>query len=206
MSHRHHRPASSRVCLVMALLLSGIAWPDVVRGAEMLQLTLRSRPANSQGSGGPVSESSVQWDPQHTAVIVCDMWDDHWCRGAAERVGELAKPMNRLLENFRQRGALIIHAPSTCVQAYEGTPARLRARPRRRRRRPLRSPRQCVGELAGIGPIQRAKRTCPSTTRTWVAIANKNARFARPGRGRSRRSKSRNKTRSRITPKSSTIC
>ena len=28
-------------------------------------------------------EKTVEWDPRHTALIVCDMWDDHWCKSAA---------------------------------------------------------------------------------------------------------------------------
>ncbi len=69
----------------------------------------------------------VHWDPKSTAFVVCDMWDDHWCKGAAARVGELAVPMNRVLREARSRGVFILHAPSTCVGFYKDTPARKRA-------------------------------------------------------------------------------
>jgi len=69
----------------------------------------------------------VGWKPSETAFIVCDMWDDHWCKGAARRVGELAVPMNRLLQAVREKGCLIIHAPSSTVSFYKDTPARKRA-------------------------------------------------------------------------------
>ncbi|WP_010582352.1 isochorismatase family protein [Schlesneria paludicola] len=72
-------------------------------------------------------ESIVKWDPQQTAMIVCDMWDQHWCRGAARRVEELAGPMNELIREARKRGVFIIHAPSTTVKFYEGTLPRKRA-------------------------------------------------------------------------------
>ncbi len=62
----------------------------------------------------------------HTAIIVCDMWDGHWCRGAAERVDAMAPRMNAVLKAARGRGALIIHAPSDTLKAYEGAPARRR--------------------------------------------------------------------------------
>lgn len=62
----------------------------------------------------------------HTAVIVCDMWDRHWSRGAAERVDAMAPRMNEVLSAARQRGALIIHAPSDTLDFYEEAPARLR--------------------------------------------------------------------------------
>ncbi len=89
------------------------------------QLTLRSR--SSVDGKEQVVEKTAQWDPKHTAIIICDMWDDHWCRGAAARVVEMAGPMNQFVDHLRQQGALIIHAPSTCVEPYRETPARRRA-------------------------------------------------------------------------------
>jgi nicotinamidase-related amidase len=74
-----------------------------------------------------VSEKLVEWDPAKTALIICDMWDNHWCRGAAERVVELAPTVNKLAQELRQRGVLVIHAPSTCVDFYKDTPQRKRA-------------------------------------------------------------------------------
>ncbi|MGB6303098.1 MAG: hypothetical protein WBF45_05050, partial [Acidobacteriaceae bacterium] len=29
----------------------------------------------------------------NTAIIITDMWDKHWCRGANDRVGEIARKM-----------------------------------------------------------------------------------------------------------------
>lgn len=74
-----------------------------------------------------VEEKAVGWKPEKTALIICDMWDDHWCRGAAQRVTELAGPMNKLVHKARDMGVLIIHAPSTCVDFYQDTPQRRRA-------------------------------------------------------------------------------
>jgi nicotinamidase-related amidase len=39
-------------------------------------------------------------------------------------VAELAGPMNKVVAEARQRGVLIIHAPSSVVKYYEGTPGR----------------------------------------------------------------------------------
>jgi putative heme-binding domain-containing protein len=61
------------------------------------------------------------------AIIICDMWDQHWCRGATRRVGELAPAINRAVAAARARGVLIIHAPSSCMDAYKDHPARKRA-------------------------------------------------------------------------------
>ncbi len=74
-----------------------------------------------------VKESTVEWIPHKTALIICDMWDNHWCQGAARRVEELAGPMNKVVQEARRRGVLIIHAPSTTVDFYKDTPQRKRA-------------------------------------------------------------------------------
>lgn len=94
---------------------------------DMLQLTLRSRTAAPGTNPVPAVEKQVSWDPKKTAIIVCDMWDQHWCKSAADRVGELAGPMNDMLKGARSKGVLIIHAPSTCTTFYQNTPQRKRA-------------------------------------------------------------------------------
>jgi nicotinamidase-related amidase len=87
-----------------------------------MTLHLRSR-----SKAGEASTSTVRWAPKETAFIVCDMWDDHWCKGAARRVGELAGPINQVLKAAREQGALVIHAPSSTTAFYKDTPARKRA-------------------------------------------------------------------------------
>ena len=55
------------------------------------------------------------------------MWNQHWCKGATRRVGELAPAMNQTVAAARHKGMLIIHAPSSCMDAYKDHPARKRA-------------------------------------------------------------------------------
>lgn len=104
--------------LLIALLFSG-----PVLAETTLPLTLQTRSAT--GRPALVKE---QWLPSRTAMIVCDMWDLHHCRNAVIREGEMAPRMNQVLEKARQAGVLIIHAPSSCMKPYEGSPARERAR------------------------------------------------------------------------------
>ena len=59
-----------------------------------------------------------------TAILICDMWDNHWSRGAAQRVDAMAPRMNNVVSAARARGVTIIHAPSNCMEFYAGTPAR----------------------------------------------------------------------------------
>src|SRR6185369_36895 len=90
-----------------------------------LELNLRSRP---KGGGGPAAvPGKVSWEANKTALIICDMWDDHWCKSAARRVGEMAGPLNAVVKVARERGVFIIHSPSTCTGYYDGTPQRKRA-------------------------------------------------------------------------------
>ena len=88
-----------------------------------LSVTLQSR-----APSGKATLVKEQWLPSRTAIIVCDMWDLHHCRNAVIREGEMAPRMNEVLEKARNEGVLVIHAPSSCMKAYEGTPARERAK------------------------------------------------------------------------------
>src|SRR5690349_280860 len=62
-------------------------------------------------------------EPQRTALVLCDMWDHHWCKGAENRVGKLAGKMVPVIERLRSHGVLIIHAPSETMEYYKEHPA-----------------------------------------------------------------------------------
>lgn len=97
-------------------------------GAETLSLPARSRAATSPGSGeGRVVEQNLRWDAAKTAIVVCDMWDKHWCPSATERVAEMAPRMNEVLKAAREKGVFIIHCPSSTLDFYKDHPARKRA-------------------------------------------------------------------------------
>jgi len=90
------------------------------------EMRLREEIEESPGRFRTV-ESREKWRPSETAVIVCDMWDLHHCKNAVTRAVQLAPRMNALLAAAREKGSLIIHAPSSCMQFYENHPARKRA-------------------------------------------------------------------------------
>jgi len=69
---------------------------------------------------------TVALEPKKTAVIVCDMWDDHWCKKASERCGELAKRAEVVLKSCREHGMTIIHCPSDTMAFYKDHAARKR--------------------------------------------------------------------------------
>jgi nicotinamidase-related amidase len=109
----------ARLVALLSLPMFGCAGTEPSPSADRSAFELRLR----SGSG----TTAVRWEARKTAFVVCDMWDDHWCKGAAARVGELAGPMNRLLAEARRRGAFIVHAPSSTVAFYKDHPARRRA-------------------------------------------------------------------------------
>src|SRR5277367_5924256 len=59
-----------------------------------------------------------------SAIVICDMWDKHWCSGATSRVGLLAQRMDPVLRKAREAGILIIHAPSDTMDFYKDFPQR----------------------------------------------------------------------------------
>ena len=103
--------------LAIGLILA----PNMMADEEKLSLTLRSR---TKGAPENFVEKKVNWEAGKTALIICDMWDDHWCKSAARRVGEMAGPMNKMVNAAREKGIFIIHAPSSVVSFYDKTPQR----------------------------------------------------------------------------------
>lgn len=90
-------------------------------------LELRSRRLAQDAGGHSEWQTVAVHRPiplAQTALIVCDLWDRHWSRGASERVDQMAPRMNAVLKAARDRGALIIHAPSDTMGFYAGAPAR----------------------------------------------------------------------------------
>jgi nicotinamidase-related amidase len=58
------------------------------------------------------------------AALLCDMWDNHWCRGAAQRVDEMAPRMNAFIEKLRAADIPIVHSPSDVMDFYKDYPQR----------------------------------------------------------------------------------
>ena len=68
----------------------------------------------------------LYWEPEETAIIICDMWDRHWCDGASKRVGEMVPRMNQVIKKARKNGTTIIHAPSGTMDYYKDYPQRIK--------------------------------------------------------------------------------
>lgn len=72
---------------------------------------------------GPV-EFKETFEPNRSALILCDLWDRHWCSGANPRVAQIVQRAGPLLEKARSKGVLIIHAPLETMDFYEDAPQR----------------------------------------------------------------------------------
>jgi len=104
--------------------LCGQVIADVGR-AEPVKVDVRRRVATAETPDRSYIVCETQpWNPAETAIIICDMWNQHWCKGATERVSELAPVMNRVVSAARDKGVLIIHAPSGTIDHYKSHPAR----------------------------------------------------------------------------------
>jgi nicotinamidase-related amidase len=68
------------------------------------------------------------WPAAETALIICDMWDDHWCKCAARRCAELAPRVDDFAAAVRAQGGLVVHAPSDTMTYYSGLPQRERVK------------------------------------------------------------------------------
>ena len=148
----------------------------------VLRLHLRERREEPAGSGDvKIVERTVDWNVAETAIIVCDMWDDHHCKIAAQRVGVMAPRMNQVLTAARDRGVMIIHAPSETMNVYAGTPYRMRmerAKPamppvpieRRCDVDPTREPRRCRSIARSTATTPSLGPDGPQHTRQHAAI------------------------------------
>jgi nicotinamidase-related amidase len=96
-------------------------------GDSNLQLHLRTRVETFKGSG--VWDEIVfdkELPVRETAILICDMWDKHWCLSANKRCDALAHKMVKVIDAAHARGVAVIHAPSECMSFYKDSLQRRR--------------------------------------------------------------------------------
>jgi len=96
---------------------------------DMLSFILRAQRLERDPRGRNVwriVEREVHVSAERMALILCDVWDAHWSRGANERLSEMLPRMAHLVETLRDKGVQIIHAPSETMPFYADSPARQR--------------------------------------------------------------------------------
>ncbi len=131
----HQRIAKWILCCITLAVATCLLLPlpshaDKNGGKKSATFSLNVRSCVETNAGSGLFHRTVEsqsWDAKKTAVVVCDMWDLHHCLNATRRGAEMAPRMNQVLIEARNRGATIIHAPSSCMKTYKDHPARLRA-------------------------------------------------------------------------------
>ncbi len=88
-----------------------------------LPITLRTRRLTKKNEWIIATETQ-NINPQKAAIIICDLWNKHWCKAAAECTYTLAKSTNNILEKIRPFGFKIIHAASDSTNYYRNWPQR----------------------------------------------------------------------------------
>lgn len=115
----------TKLLLVCSLLALALFSARAAKFSGTLRLEVRERVESNKGSGD--WHERVQFKEfrgNETAIIICDLWDKHWCNGANERVGPIADKMAPVIEHARSNGVFIIHAPSSCMDFYKDSPQR----------------------------------------------------------------------------------
>lgn len=113
------------ICIVSWCLCGELLSQNVIGNEPaILRLPARERVEVEKGKPLVARERILEWDASKTAIVVCDMWDRHWCEGATRRVGEMAPRMNEVLNAARAKGVTIIHCPSDTMDFYKDHPGR----------------------------------------------------------------------------------
>ncbi len=97
---------------------------------EELTLTLRKQQLVQDERGYTVWQATDEAETlpaEKVALLLCDVWDDHHCRGAVERLDVMLPRMNEVVNELRAKGVHIIHAPSDTMEFYADAPGRKRA-------------------------------------------------------------------------------
>lgn len=116
---------------LMLLMFSSIGVNAQKKNVQVskMKVSLQKRAPSDLDKGAFIIAHEIQeWNPKETAIIVCDMWNQHWCKGATGRVTEMAPVLNSVLSIGREKGVLIVHAPSGTMAYYEKHQARKAAK------------------------------------------------------------------------------
>ena len=114
--------------LLCGLVISSYSVASAIEPrSESVTLKLRTRVEAEKGSGKwEEKQTETALHPRETAIVICDMWDKHWCNQATARCDALAKKMAPLIDAARAAGVHIVHCPSDTMAFYKDAPQRKR--------------------------------------------------------------------------------
>ena len=92
-----------------------------------LRLQLRSRVEVFKGTDIWHEVVIEKWSSVlETAILLCDLWEKHWCSAASGRVDAMVPRVNSVISAARDNGVQIIHCPSGTMDRYADTVYRKR--------------------------------------------------------------------------------
>lgn len=113
------------ISIMRWLILSGVLLVACSLLAQEIKVPLRTRVQPFRGSDSWQTVTiSGSFSIPGSAIVICDMWNEHWCNGATARVVDLARRMDPVLRSARASGLLVIHAPSDTMDFYKDYPQR----------------------------------------------------------------------------------
>ncbi len=114
-----------RLIALLTIAAAPVLAQDEAANEGRLSFTARTRVETAKESGRyHTLPKQIDWNAKETAIVICDMWDKHWCPTATQRVAEMAPRMNEVVKAARKQGVFIIHCPSSTLDFYKDTPQR----------------------------------------------------------------------------------
>ena len=105
--------------LVVLLSFSRI---NNLKQGDYYKLNLRTRYELVKGSNLWITRNYNEYIlTNETAIIIIDMWDDHWCPSAVKRSELFIPRLNQVNYFVRIVGTKIIHAPGGVINFYKNT-------------------------------------------------------------------------------------
>ena len=119
------KSVQSVLILFTLLMFCIVNFGQKKKPVQVIKVSVQRRiPSDSVKGKTTIVNEEENWNPAQTAIIICDMWNEHWCKGATERVTELGPAINNVISIARRNGVLIVHAPSDCMAYYKDYPGR----------------------------------------------------------------------------------
>ena len=112
--------------LLVLVFYSGISCAQKKEPGQPIRISLQKRiPSDSVKGVIKIVNEIQQWDSKQTAIIICDMWRTSiGAKVLTARVAEMAPYLNKVISIAREKGVLIVHAPSDCMKYYKDYPGR----------------------------------------------------------------------------------
>jgi len=92
------------ILLLSLIIITPMTYAKAKDPGQTIKVSLQKRIPSDLDEDAFMMVNEIQdWNGNETAVIICDMWDEHWCKGATSRVAEMAPLMNNVSRMARDK-------------------------------------------------------------------------------------------------------